>query len=198
MDQGSMPRIPEEVLRRFNRVRQRQRDDDSAEDLMDDFRNLIRAFEPLMPPCAPDRQAASFSDAVASAIAMRGLDKCGGIIKLVKRAQHFERAPRDVLLHWFGGPGANEVTVREALADWSRLRDAAEAPHRWHKGDSKRLGRLLYAMRNAIVHAGVQTDDGLVPRILTAARVAMCELIVGRAAFIAGITLAEAESHFYE
>ena len=166
------------------------------EELLEDFRDLIRAIEALLPPAESGDQGRVFAGAVSAALNWAGVAKCSGIAELIKKAQRFESVGDLELAEWFGGPTGDVIEARKAIKKWQGLQEALAVPLRWNTHDGERFGHLLYQMRGSIIHDGLQTTNPSVPSILAAARDALLTLIVVIAAEQRGATPAAMQEVF--
>ena len=191
-----MDNVPEAALRRYQRVAGSVKERTYPEELLEDFRDLIRAIEALLPRAEPENQGRIFARSVSAGLQWAGVANCPGIAELIKKGQRFASVSDPELAEWFGGTSGDIIEARKAIKKWQGLKEALAAPQRWHSRDGERLGHLLYQMRGSIVHDGLQTTNPSIPSILAAARSALLTLTVIVAAEQRGMTAADMQKVF--
>lgn len=177
---GDTP-IPRAVIRRVRRVVDYIADRKEPEELMEDIRDLIRAFESLIEKWPHDGQGKAFEGTLSDVIRLGHISTMPHLREFIDKTNRFELASTDEVREWFAADGDVSFNKAAVIATWNRLRDAIRPPIRWHDHDSKDLARLIYRMRCAVVHPGLDTDNRLIESLLPRLREAMIEVVIARA-----------------
>lgn len=185
------------LIRRVRRVEDRMEDTDTADSVLDDVFVLFRALEAAVAADPAPNIRTRVRSAIEQAVDYHGLAGLVATRRWIDQLKYLEREPPDQLAEWFADDKDMRAASRERhIRDIERLREAAQAPSRWHTSDSRRLADVLYSMRCAVIHPSLNTANALALRILPALRRAVIELVIALATQDAGLTLEQGRALF--
>jgi hypothetical protein len=172
-------------------------EEDTAEAVLDDVFVLFRALEAAVGGDRDKSIRERIRIAVDELVSCHGIQKLPAVLRWIDQLKYLERASPAQLAEWFADDREAWAAARsERICEIEKLREAAKAPARWNRSDSRRLADVLYSMRCAIIHPSLSTANALALRILPALRRAVVELVVARAAQVGGIALEQARAAF--
>ncbi len=190
-----MATIPAAVIRRVNRVRDRI--DPIAEEpelVLDDIFVLCRAFEGTWSGEGGERQQAE--DATVETIRVHGITELPALKQFVEQLRVFVTAAADEFAEWFGSDDRLATDSKREILSIIRALQSAVDSDKWSEHDSRKLGKLFYRMRCAVVHPRLDTHNNLALTVLPSLRAALIELTIARAAVRYDVALAETRQQF--
>jgi len=170
---------------------------DPGDAILDDVIVLWRAFEATFDRSRSDEQNEMAAVALGETIRYHGIQKLPATRALIDRLKHLENASIGQVAEWFGSDADDKAALKGRITSHvAELRQAILPPPRWNDRDSRKLSDLLYRCRCAIIHSGLETNNSLVDIVLPSLRLAMIEIVIGRAAQLESISLDEATKVF--
>ena len=163
--------------------------------MLDDIFVLCRAFEQTFSSEGGQQQQARV--AVVETIKEHGLDALPDVRRFVDKLRAFETASPSEFAEWFASENDSLEQGRPRIVSVIRtLREAAAVPGRWNERESRRLGRLIYQLRCAVVHPSLDTHNSLALPVLPVLRDALIELTIACSATRYRVALLDARRQF--
>jgi len=170
---------------------------DPGDAILDDVIVLWRAFEATFDRSKTDEQNEMAAGAVGDTIRYHGIQKLPATRTFIDKLKHLENASIGQVAEWFGSDADDKAVLKGRITSRvTELRQAMLPPARWNDRDSGKLSDLLYRCRCAIIHSSLETNNSLVDVILPSLRLAMIEMVIGRAAQLENLSLEEATMVF--
>jgi len=168
--------------------------------VLDDIFVLCRAFEQTWANDQHERQhtgqSAQAEAAVVDTVQAHGITALPDVCRFVGALRAFQTADAGQVEQWFGSDGRSGAEMRSEVLRTIRGLQEAITSGRWNQHDSRKLGRLVYRMRCAVVHPSLDTHNSLAVPVLPALRAALVELTIARSAARYGLPLAATHRQF--
>jgi hypothetical protein len=167
---------------------------EEPEVVLDDIFVLCRAFEGTWSGTGKAREQAQ--EAIIETILAHRIGALPDVQTLVAKLRAFVTASAEEFKQWFGSEKRPPAEIKREVLNTIRTLQEAIASDRWTEHSSRKLGRLIYRMRCAVVHPSLDTQNSLALSVLPALRAALIELTIARSAVRYQLPLAEARRQF--
>ena len=164
--------------------------------VLDDIFVLCRAFEGTW--SGEGREGRQAEHATVETIRFHGITELPDLCQFVEQLRVFVTAAADEYAEWFGSNDDRPAPdlKREIRSTIEGLQKAVRNKATWSEHDSRKLGKLFYRMRCAVVHPRLDTHNNLAVTVLPSLRAALIELTIASAAVRYDVALAETRRQF--